>query len=424
MKKENILKKSNIVYLMLIFTFSLVFTSVFCFNAFAQAEKVTLKVFEWETTEQLESMEACFKAFEEQNPDIKLEVETSDYESFARKSLIASEAGMMPDCIEISSETLLLAKRGHLVDLQPFIDKEPEGFLDSYVAVEEMKDYWTRTYSYLPLRINVVGFYMVEEYLKEAGFTEPPKTWEEFEEVLKKCTIEGERYGYVASVLRDEYSQMIANSFGGVFENPDGTSGLANPETIAAIEFHLRMLKNYGPEGVAMFGAKESRDVFMNGDAAITLEGNWMNNIFKYNMKPGLTWMPFLTPVKDVPTAHLTGAFYGIGTGTEHPEEAWRFIKFMTGPEADRIMFELGQTLPKHRVNLLMPEIQSDPVTKVFADQLLNAERVWFLKTKKTFNTFMQYHKEYYQKILYGEMTAEEAMKALAKKIDEESAQE
>lgn len=44
MKKENILKGSNIVLLTLIFTFFLVFASVFVFNDFAQAEKNILKI--------------------------------------------------------------------------------------------------------------------------------------------------------------------------------------------------------------------------------------------------------------------------------------------------------------------------------------------------------------------------------------------
>jgi len=429
MKKENILKESNTVLLMLIFTFSLVFASVLCFNDFAQAEKVTLTVWDTSSNERPEAVKAIVKAFEAQNPDIQVKIETTDWNSFAQKSLLAGEANALPDCIEVGGDWMQpMAKRGYLEDLQPFIDKEPDGFIDDYLMAT--KDSWTGTYSYLPWIANVMGFYMIEEYLKEAGFTEAPKTWEEFEEVTKKCTIKGadgkvERWGFVSSQKSSaEFVRMLLNSFGVVFENPDGTSGLGSPEAIAAIEYKTRIEKNYAPEGIAVFEAKESRDIFMAGKAAFLAEGNWMNSMLEDGMVPGLTWKPCLAPDKDVPTAVVGPEEYGIGKGTKHPEEAWKFVKFITGPEADAILVKQFKGIPSHRVNMSIPIVHLDPLVAPFADQLANAKRIEFYGGYKTYGAFVKYGRDAYQKILYGKMTVEEAMKELAKKIDEEMAKQ
>jgi len=428
MKKENILKGSNIVLLMLIFTLSLVFASVFCFNDFAQAEKVTLTIWDYSMNERPEAVKAIVKAFEAQNPDIDIKIETSNYDSHLQKIPLAGEANAMPDCVELDAPWMTtIAKRGYLEDLQPFINKESNGFIDDYVVA--LKDQWTGTYSYLPWRVDLLSLYMVEEYLKEAGFTEAPKTWEEFEEVAKKCTIKGtdgkvERNGFVSSLSDVQLLRQLFCSFGVEFENPDGTSGLGSPKAIAASEYMIRIFKNYAPEGIAMFGAKDSRDIFMSGKAAITAEGSWMNTILAAGMVPGLTWKPFLTPVKDVPTAVVTAGYYGIGKGTKHPEEAWKFVKFITGPEADAILIKLCKGIPGHRVNMSMPEINLDPLLKVFADELANAKRIECYQSYKTNSLFRQYAPDTYQKIFYGKMTVEEAMKELAKKIDEEMAKQ
>jgi len=401
----------------------LISVMMFVFSSVAYAQ-VTLTVWEWDMNERPEAVQAIVKAFEEENPDIKIKIETIDWNSMEQKSVLAGAAGAMPDCIEISPVWMqTLAKRGYLEDLAPFIEKEEEGFIEDYVVAT--KDPWTNTYSYLPWRMNVHGLYMVEDYVKEAGFAEPPKTWQEFEEIAKKCTVDLDgdgridRYGFVCNTPNNNFVIKLFCSFGVQFENPDGTSGLASPKAIEAMEYWYEIEKNYGPPEMAMFGFKESRDVFMSGKAAMTAEGSWMNTILAEGMLPGLTWKPFRTPIYDVPTAVVGAEMYGIGKGTKYPEEAWKFVKFITGPEADAILIRMSKGIPGHKVNTTMPEVQADPLIKVFADEAAEAQRVEFFESYKTWAAYNELHPNIYQQILYGQMTVEEAMKELAKQIDE-----
>ena len=60
--------------------------------------------------------------------------------------------------------------------------------------------------------------------------------------------------------------------YGGSFLDDQGNSALATPEGIAALEAFTRVLKDYGPVGVANFGWEENRLLFQQGKAAMTLD--------------------------------------------------------------------------------------------------------------------------------------------------------
>lgn len=401
---------------------------MFVFSSIACAQ-VTLTIWEWDMNERPEAVQAIVKAFEEENPDIKIKIETTDWNALEQKIILAGEAGAMPDCVEISTPWMqTMAKRGFLEDLAPFIEKEKREFIKDYVLAT--KDPWTNTYNYLPWRPNVDGLYMVEEYLKEAGFTEPPKTWNEFEEIVRKCTVdtngdgEIDQYGYVDAAVEPRLIRLTLFGFGGEFAYPDGKAALMHPDSLRAIEWSMNIFKSYGPPGIAMFQLKESRDIFMAGKATIIGEGSWMNTILETGMLPGLTWKPFLTPIdknyqKRIATA--SAEMYGMGKGTKYPKEAWKFIKFITGPKADAILVKLSKGIPGHLSNSNMPEVQGDPLVKIFADQIAMAERIEFFEAYKIYPAYEKYQAEAYQKILYGKATVEEAIKELVERINRET---
>jgi ABC-type glycerol-3-phosphate transport system substrate-binding protein len=59
---------------------------------------------------------------------------------------------------------------------------------------------------------------------------------------------------------------------GGSFLDEAGKSALATPEAAKALEAFTRVLRDYGPVGVANFGWEENRLLFQQGKAAMTLD--------------------------------------------------------------------------------------------------------------------------------------------------------
>ncbi len=60
--------------------------------------------------------------------------------------------------------------------------------------------------------------------------------------------------------------------YGGSFLDAQGKSALATPQGVAALDAFAKVLKDYGPVGVANFGWEENRLLFQQGKAAITLD--------------------------------------------------------------------------------------------------------------------------------------------------------
>lgn len=59
---------------------------------------------------------------------------------------------------------------------------------------------------------------------------------------------------------------------GGSFLDDNGQSALGTPEAAKALEAYARVLRNYGPVGVANFGWEQNRLLFQQGKAAMTLD--------------------------------------------------------------------------------------------------------------------------------------------------------
>lgn len=60
--------------------------------------------------------------------------------------------------------------------------------------------------------------------------------------------------------------------FGGSFLDASGKSALDTPEGVAALDAFTKVLRDYGPVGVANFGWEENRLLFQQGKAAMTLD--------------------------------------------------------------------------------------------------------------------------------------------------------
>jgi multiple sugar transport system substrate-binding protein len=402
---------------------------VVCSIGFTE-EKVILTVWEWDMNERPEAVQAIIQTFEAKNPNIKINLETTDYNSMEQKSILAGEANVMPDCLEIGGQwTQTLAKHGYLLELDPFIQKE-EGFIEDFFRVT--KDPWTEKYHYLPWRMTVFGLYGVENYMDEAGYTVAPWTWEEFEDLCKKSTVDTDgdgqidRYGFVDyTVGICRLPLTMIHAFGADFEDKDGKLALNTPKAIQAIEYATNIWKKYGPPGLAMFGPKEGRDVFLSGKAAMIAEGSYMSSILEIGMAPGLKWKPILNPIaiqNPKRFARVAAEAYGIGKDTKHPEEAWEFLKFIAGPEGDAILIKLAGNPPGHISNLSLPEIKEQPLVKVFADQIAMAkENVYEDYVGKTILAYTKYMPEAYQSIFYEKQTVQEAMDELVRKVNEET---
>jgi len=236
----------------------------------------------------------------------------------------------------------------------------------------------------LPTTPGTVGLYWNKEHFKEAGLDpeRPPRTIEELDEYAEKLTRRenGEivRMGFTPTDP-GWWNWAWGYYFGGRLW--DGESQLtANcPENVRAFEWVQSYSKQYGAYEVDQFhGGLRSlfdspQNAFLSGKLSMVIQGVWLNNfIKKYN--PKLIWgaAPFPVP-KDRPDLYglsmVECDVVVIPRGSKHPEEAFRFIRYLNSIEGSEILCGAqGKHTPLKQMSPVFLKQHSHPYLKVFID--------------------------------------------------------
>jgi multiple sugar transport system substrate-binding protein len=213
-------------------------------------------------------------------------------------------------------------------------------FMDGSFA-EGINMYDGEIYSY-PMRgpqMNSILYYNID-LLKDAGYNEPPKTWDEFREMSIKVTElgKGDVFGLVAGLTTPKVSRFIVSGLSDIatgtnpeddwgFNYQTGQYNYDDPEMIKAVQF-LNQLKDDGVILPASYTFKEAEAaaMFGNGKSAFFISGRYQLWTLKRDypeLNLGLSVVPKET--ESQPFQHYTLATSSrvivVSNQTEHVEE-------------------------------------------------------------------------------------------------------
>ncbi|MEU0968960.1 ABC transporter substrate-binding protein [Streptomyces sp. NPDC005917] len=194
-----------------------------------------------------------------------------------------------------------------------------------------------RVYGY-PTEMQTYALYYNKRLLREAGVGEPPRTWRELEETAYR-TARRDGYGntlvqgFGLSTFDDSTTvgQTLAllNAAGGRFVSADGRStAIDSPAGRAVLDLeHRLVVKGASAPGVNVYKA------FASGQVAMVISAGWWTANLKSLMggdyrDVGVAPVPL--PEADGRRATLsTGFMLGVNTASEHPREAWEFLRWL-----------------------------------------------------------------------------------------------
>ncbi len=171
---------------------------------------------------------------------------------------------------------------------------------------------------------------------------EPPKTWPE---LVEQATLirarEGNSHLHGYSGQFRQYEGLVCNMLEFVHSHGGNLSRCASPEATDAVRFvRESVIGGIAPRGVLTYGEQESLDLFKSGGAVF--HRNWpyawtLLNDGAQSRVAGRVVIAVLPAFPGFsPAAALGGWSFGIHTQSRHPDEAWAFIRFMTGLEMQR----------------------------------------------------------------------------------------
>ncbi|HEY65529.1 MAG TPA: ABC transporter substrate-binding protein [Caldilineae bacterium] len=306
-------------------------------------EEVTLTFWHHWGGTRVPLMEAMIAEFQEKNPGIKVEMTLQPWDRRLEKLLAGVAAGTAPDVTMLGRQDVpQFVENNALIPLDEFMAKDGIKHEDFYPGEIGPCIYKGQTWI---LPIPTGGGYGLVYYNKElfeaAGLeTDPakqPKTWSELEGIAKALTrIEGGKVvqlGVPIGFNRVEFQQWLYTNNGKLLSD-DGKEVLFNsPEGLETVEWMLHFLNDINGGREAVEGWVEPGvNPFVAGLQAMQISGVWQWFIIKREA-PDIDLAIFLRPHSDdgellIPI--FEGWGYVIPKGTEHPEAAWKLVKWLT----------------------------------------------------------------------------------------------
>ncbi|WP_159790469.1 ABC transporter substrate-binding protein [Sodalinema gerasimenkoae] len=311
--------------------------------------------------------EPIVERFEEENPDIRLEIIEGPNATNLVEDLYTS-AFLLGDSIYdlVYMDIVWTPKFAAAGWLDPLDDRVSEEELSEFLDGDVEGGRFNGELYRMPFRSDAGMLYYRTDLLEENGF-DPPETTEELLEIARSLQEQGAvEWGYVWQGRQYEGLAAvfveILEGHGGFWVNPETEEvGLDDPEAIAALEFLTQTIDDgISPRGVTTYQEEEARRFFQNGRTVFMR--NWpyvwpLANEDNSAVQGKIAIQPMVHAAGFSPGACQGGWGLALAKDSSHKEEAWRVIEFMTSESAQKeFVLDTGY-VPSRRSLFNDPEI-------------------------------------------------------------------
>lgn len=383
----------------------------------SQTDAVEQVTIQWWTPnwDEPESREMAAE-FEKENPDIKVELVITDWDTYKSKITTAISAKNAPELFTIL-----------LTDVGPFAKKdllEPltelgkaasidfDDLLEPAVAITSLDG---EIYG-IPFRYDGSGIYYNVDMLKEAGYESFPTDWDEMVEMSKKLSGNGV-YGFAwplgnqANAATRLVQQLY--TYGGDILSEDETKCLLDSD---AAKKALGNIVNSISEGYASPSSAEidntkMREMFASGQIAFNFTGPFDVEPLKTEY-PDLNFKTAVIPGDGgMGCTTANGWCVSMAKNSENKEAAARFLAYITTPENQA---RLTDSFPASKTAIEYEQFSQEAL-KPFTEQLNNS------KAEPTYENWAEMEPiiyQYIQNAVSGSMTVDEACEGMTADID------
>jgi len=363
------------------------------------------------------------KDFEAANPGIKVNLEFVPYEALHDKIVAAQGAGAKGYDVVLFDDIWPseMAKHGFLMDVTGRIPAEDNAkvFDGAWTTVEaDGKRYG------MPWILDTKYLFYNKDMLTKAGIAHPPKTWDELAADAKIIKDKGiVKYPIVWSWAQAEavicdYATLV-DAYGGKFFD-GGKPVIDQGGALDAIKYMDQTVK----DGITNPNSKEYleedvRKVFSNGDAAFALNWTYMYNMANDPKQSKVAGQVDVVPAPGVPGKNdfsaVNGSMgLGIASNSSHPDEAWKFITFLTSQPVQNQYAKLS--LPIWKSSYDDPAVQKGQESLVAAAKYsINA--MFARPATPSYQELSTILQKAIQEVVIGKSTPEDAMAAASKQI-------
>ena len=300
---------------------------------------------------QPEVWERLIQRFHKKNPEICIQLQVGPHSSTEYHAIVTQRLKNKDDSVDVFFMHVIwppeFASAGWALDLTSrFTIQEQKRFLRGPIAANT---YQGRIFG-VPCFLAAGLFYYRKDLLDKYNF-KPPRSWTEL--LTQGRTIlkgEGDPGLNIYSAQFKQYEGLVCNMLefiwsngGAVLNHESSRVLLSEPSSLQAITFvRDRIIGKAAPRGAVNYEEPESLELFIQGKAVF--HRNWpyawavANDPEKSRIagKIGVEALPAFPGHSSAST--LGGWQFGISQWSKRPDEAWKFIQFMTSYEGQKLL--------------------------------------------------------------------------------------
>jgi multiple sugar transport system substrate-binding protein len=307
--------------------------------------------------------------------NITVEVDAIPWDNVTEKLTTAVASGNGPDVMQVGLSLLAnFQKAGALADLSSSIGGYPNlksgNFLDA-VSTDKFNPAG-KVLSVPWLSDTRVLFYR-SDILAERGISAPPTTWTELKDDATKLASRGkDKYGYYIPQWDAPLPVEFTWQAGGDVADASGKLNLDTPEFRQAVDFYLSF---YADKLVPTASDFDQTQGFISGAAPMLISGPYLAKAIT-DQAPQLAgkWGVTVLPSNKTGTSLFAGSNLGVFSKSAKVDAALKLLNYLSDPATQLKWYQLNGELPTAKAALSDPSMASDPMVKVYAQQLGNAK--------------------------------------------------
>ncbi|MBX7213081.1 MAG: extracellular solute-binding protein [Thermoflexales bacterium] len=284
--------------------------------------------------------------FNTKNPygiTVKLENAGASYDDVFNKvnGAIAANAALPDLVIAYQNQAATYRDLGKAIDLKPFLDSKTYG-----LTADDLKDYYQ---SFLdsdkapqfpgevlgfPTQRSMDSLYVNLDMLKAAGYSAPPKTLKEFEEMACKATDKAkEQYGFIWRGDASNFASFVFANGGQILKSDASAYDFNSAAGVEALSMLQRLFKNGCAVELPSSERNGDQTRFANGKLLFVTSSQAGLPFYADAVAKGakVKWTITRFPQADnaKPATNLFGASWSVLKTTPEKElAAWLFMKF------------------------------------------------------------------------------------------------
>lgn len=343
------------------------------------SEEIVLEF--WAMGREGEVVAELTRGFEARHPGIRVNVQQLPWQGAHEKLLTAFVGDATPDVAQMGNTWVPeFATLGALAPLAPSAAAS---------AVVEQEDYFPGIWDTnvidgqlfgIPWYVDTRLLFYRRDLLAQAGFDHPPRSWEEWRQMLIAIKRLPGAEHYSILVPLNEFEPLLL--LGLQQEEPLLREGgrwgnFRSPGFRRALGFYLELFdKELAPRATNTQIANVWNE-FARGYFAFYITGPWNIGEFKRRLPQELQGSWMTAPLPGPSGAGLSnagGSSLVVFADSRRKEAAWKLIEYLSQPEIQRRFYELSGDLPPRRSSWEGSALGDDVHAAAFRDQLERVE--------------------------------------------------